>query len=64
MIVRKFIKYGEPLTAEQIEELKNLEEMPDEDIVFDEEFPRLTAKELSEFKRVNPLPEVRQVANG
>jgi len=63
MIVRKFIKFGEPLTPEQLEELRLLEAMPDEDIIYDEEFPKLTDEELAEFKRVNPLPEMRKVAN-
>ena len=63
MIVKKFIKFGEPLTPEQLEELRLLEEMPDEDIIYDEEFPKLTEEELAEFKRVNPLTEMRRVAN-
>ena len=33
-------------------ELKALSELPDDEIVFDEEFPRLTDKELSEFRRI------------
>lgn len=63
MIVKKFIDFDEPLTAEQKAELKALSELPDDEIVFDEEFPRLTDKELSEFRRINPLSEMRQVAN-
>ena len=63
MIVKKFIDFDEPLTAEQKAELKALSELPDDEIVFDEEFPRLTDKELSEFRRINPLPEMRRVAN-
>ena len=59
MIVKKFIDFDEPLTAEQKAELKALSELPDDEIVFDEEFPRLTDKELSKFRRINPLSEMR-----
>ena len=63
MIVRRFIKFDEPLTPDQIKELQELEKMSDKDIIYDDEFPELTDEELTEFKRVNPLPEVRQAAN-
>ncbi len=61
--MKKFINFDTPLTQEQIAELKALEEMSDDDIIYDDEFPELTDKELSEFRRVTPLSEIRQVAN-
>ena len=63
MIVKKFINFDDPLTPEQIAELKALEEMPDEEIIYDDEFPELTDEELSEFRRIVPLTEMRQAAN-
>lgn len=63
MIVKKFINFDDPLTPEQIAELKALEEMPDEEIIYDDEFPELTDEELSEFRRIAPLTEMRQAAN-
>ncbi len=55
MIVRKVINIYEPLTEEQKAEIEALKNMRDEDIVFDEDCPKLTEEQLRKFKRVNPL---------
>ena len=57
MLVRKVIDVSAPLTPEQIERLKLLDNIKDEDIVFDEDCPELTNEELKQFKRVNPRPK-------
>lgn len=41
------------VTPEEIKMLKNLRKMKEEDIVYDEDSPRLTDEQLSKFKRVN-----------
>ena len=43
-----FLPKGSQPTPEQIERLKLLDEMPDDDIVFDEDCPRPTDKQLAE----------------
>ena len=40
--------------AEQRERLKLLDDIKDEDIVYDEDCPKLTEEQLKRFKRVNP----------
>lgn len=45
---------GQPLTEEQKKRLEALKQMSDDDIVYDEDCPKLTDEELSQFKRVNP----------
>ncbi|MBR4642701.1 MAG: hypothetical protein IKO74_08305 [Selenomonadaceae bacterium] len=57
MMVYKWIDVGAPLTPEQIERLKLLENMTDDDIVFDEDCPPQTEEQLKQFKRVNPRPK-------
>ena len=57
MLIRKLIDVSAPLTPEQIERLKLLDNIKDEDIVFDEDCPELTDEELKQFKRVNPRPK-------
>ena len=42
---------GQPLTEEELEELRALKDRP---IVFDEDCPELTEEQLKQFKRVNP----------
>ena len=42
---------GQPLTEEELEELRALKNRP---IVFDEDCPELTDEELKEFRRVYP----------
>ena len=54
MLVYKWIKVGAPLTPEQHERLKLLDDIKDEDIVYDEDCPKLTDEQLKKFKRVNP----------
>ena len=54
MLVRKVIDVSAPLRPEQIERLKLLENMTDDDIVFDEDCPPQTPEQLKKFKRVNP----------
>jgi succinate dehydrogenase flavin-adding protein (antitoxin of CptAB toxin-antitoxin module) len=48
---------GQPLTDEQRERLEALKQMSDDDIVYDEDCPKLTEEQLAQFKRVNPLPK-------
>ena len=55
---QRIIYEGQKPTPEQIERIRALKNRP---IIFDEEFPELTEKELKEFKRVNP--KRRKVAN-
>ena len=54
MLVTKVIDLNAPLRPEQLERLKLLENMTDEDIVYDEDCPKLTDEQLKRFKRVNP----------
>ena len=46
-----------PLTDEQLERLAALDKMSDDDIVYDEDAPRLTEEQLKQFKRVYPKRE-------
>ena len=48
MLVRKVINIAAPLTEEQLERLKILREMKDEDIVFDEDCPPTTEEQADE----------------
>lgn len=54
MLVTKVIDLNAPLTHEQLERLKLLENMTDDDIVYDEDCPPQTEEQLKQFKRVNP----------
>ena len=54
MMVYKWIDVGAPLTPEQLERLKLLENMTDDDIVYDEDCPPQTEEQLKQFRRVNP----------
>ena len=54
MLVRKVIDVSAPLRPEQIERLKLLDNIKDEDIVYDEDCPELSDEQLKRFKRVNP----------
>ena len=54
MLVYKWIDVGAPLTPEQRERLKLLDDIKDEDIIYDEDCPKLTEEQLKQFKRVNP----------
>ena len=54
MLVTKVIDLNAPLTPEQIERLKLLENMSDDDIVYDEDCPPQTPEQLKKFRRVNP----------
>lgn len=57
MIIRRFIYEGQQPTPEQCARLDRLDAMRDEDIVYDEDCPKLTEEELAQFRRVNPLPQ-------
>ena len=46
-----------PLTPEQIARLDALEKMSDDDIVYDEDAPKLTEEQLKKFRRVYPRGE-------
>ena len=50
-MVTYILRRGQPLTEEELEELRNLKNRP---IVFDEDCPELTDEQLKQFKRVNP----------
>lgn len=52
--VTYILRKGQPLTKEQKAELKALKQMSDDDIVYDEDCPKLTDEQLKKFKRVNP----------
>ena len=54
MLVTKVIDLNAPLRPDQLERLKLLENMTDDDIVFDEDCPPQTDEQLKQFKRVNP----------
>lgn len=56
MLVRKVIDLNAPLvlTPEQKAELDALDNIKDEDIVFDEDCPPQTDEQLKKFRRVNP----------
>lgn len=54
MLVRRIIDVNAPLTPEQKAELAVLKQMTDDDIVYDEDSPKLTDEQLSQFKRVHP----------
>lgn len=51
MIIKKDIDFNKELTEKQKKMLEALENRP---IVFDEDCPELSKKELSGFKRVSP----------
>ena len=53
-MVTYILHRGQPLTEEQKKRLEALKQMSDDDIVYDEDCPKLTEEELSQFKRVNP----------
>lgn len=57
MLVYKWIDIGAPLTPEQLERLKLLDNIKDEDIVYDEDCPPQTEEQLKKFRRVNPRPK-------
>ena len=61
MLVTKVIDLNAPLTPEQLERLKILENMTDDDIVFDEDCPKQTEEQLKKFKRVNPRRKEKSV---
>ena len=61
MMVYKWIDIGAPLTPEQEAELDALSKMSDDDIVFDEDCPKLTEEQLKKFKRVNPRRKEKAV---
>ena len=57
MLVEKVIDLNAQLTPEQLERLDALDKMSDDDIVYDEDAPRLTEEQLRQFKRVYPKRE-------
>ena len=61
--VTYILRRGEPLTEEQKARLEALKQMSDDDIVYDEDCPKLTVEELKQFKRVNPRRPKEQVAS-
>ncbi len=61
--VTYILRKGQPLTEEQIARLEALKQMSDDDIVYDEDCPKLTDEELKQFRRVNPRRPKEQVAS-
>ena len=61
MLVTKVIDLNAPLTPEQLERLKILENMSDDDIVYDEDCPPQTPEQLKKFRRVNPRRKEKAV---
>ena len=61
-IVTYTLHRGQPLTEEQKAELEYLRNMSDDDIVYDEDCPKLTEEQLAQFKPVNPRRK-RKVAS-
>ena len=60
MIIHYTLRRGQPLTPEQEKRLDALSEMSDDDIVYDEDSPKLTDEELKEFRRINPRKKENQ----
>lgn len=63
MLVTRVIDVNAPLTEEQKARLAILKQMSDDDIVYDEDCPKLTEEQLSQFRRVNPRRPKEQVAS-
>ena len=63
MIIRRIIDVNAPLTTEQKARLEALKQMSDDDIVYDEDCPKLTEEQLSQFRRVNPRRPKQQAAS-
>ena len=61
--VTYILRRGEPLTEEQKARLEALKQMSDDDIVYDEDCPKLTEEQLSKFRRVNPRRPNEQAAS-
>lgn len=61
MLVRRVIDVNAPLTDEQKAELEYLRNMTDDDIVYDEDCPKLTEEQLAQFKPVNPRRDKKAV---
>ena len=61
--VTYILRRGEPLTEEQKARLEALKQMSDDDIVYDEDCPKLTEEQLSKFRRVNPRRPKEQAAS-
>ena len=57
--VTYILRKGQPLTEEELEELRALKNRP---IVFDEDCPELTDEELKQFRRVNPRRKEKAVS--
>ena len=63
MLVTRIIDVNAPLTPEQKAEIEALKQMSDDDIVYDEDCPKLTEEQLSQFRRVNPRRPKEQAAS-
>ena len=57
-IVTYILRKGQPLTEEELAELRALKNRP---IVFDEDCPELTDEQPKKFKRVNPRRKEKAV---
>ena len=63
MLVTRIIDVNAPLTPEQKAEIEALKQMSDDDIVYDEDCPKLTEEQLKQFRRVNPRRPKEQAAS-
>lgn len=61
--VTYILRKGQPLTPEQKARLEALKQLSDDDIIYDEDCPKLTDEHLSQFRRVNPRRPKEQVAS-
>ena len=62
MLVTRIIDVNAPLTPEQKARLEALKQMSDDDIVYDDDCPKLTEEQLKQFRRVNPRRPKEHVA--
>lgn len=63
MLVTRIIDVNAPLTPEQKARLEALKQLSDDDIIYDEDCPKLTDEQLNQFRRVNPRRPKEQVAS-
>ena len=56
-MVTYILRKGQPLSEEEKAELEALKQGSDDDIVYDEDCPKLTVEQLKQFKRINPRPK-------
>ena len=55
--MERIIDLNAPLTSEQVSRLDSLALISDDEIIYDEDAPKLTEDQLKQFKRVYPQHE-------